>query len=181
MIMLSNGNGQGQVPVSPECALRREVFSLLGRSKTSVQQDLKILSQAVSHLRNTALIGKAARASKLKISGFRVNDALELYYDIKRGHSEMGYVSKGWEDPGFRIGDLLVVPRSKAGRFKTCLSQIRTFCAANGIAMTVTKTRDSIEIQMDGVIYSDGFNKKTFLSTLDTLHECVEKAKELIG
>ena len=181
MIMEINGNGQKPVPVSPECALRREVFSLLGKSKTSAQQDLKILSQCVSHLRNTALIEKAARASRLKISGFRVNDALELYYDIKRGREEMGYISKGWEDPGFRVGDLLVVPRSKAGCFKTCLSPIQKFCAANGIAMTVTKTKESIEIQMDGVIYSDGFNKKTFVSTLETLHECVEKAKELIG
>lgn len=47
--------------------------------------------------------------------------------------------------------------------------------------MTVNKAKDSIEIQMDSVIYSDGFNKKTFISTLETLHECVEKAKELIG
>ena len=47
--------------------------------------------------------------------------------------------------------------------------------------MTVKKTKDSVEIQMDGVIYSDGFNKKTFVSTLETLHECVEKAKELLG
>jgi len=55
------------------------------------------------------------------------------------------------------------------------------FCAVNGIAMTVTKTKESIDISMDGVIYSEGFNKKTFVSTLDTLHECVEKAKQLIG
>ncbi len=181
MIMLRNGNGQEPVPVSPECALRREVFSLLGRSKTSAQQDLKILSQCVSHLQDVALVQKAAKASKLKLSGFRVNDALELYYDIKRGSEDMGYISKGWEDPGFRIGDLVAVPRSKAGRFKTCLSQIQKFCAVNGIAMTVTKTKESIDIQMDGVIYSEGFNRKTFKSTLETLYECVQKAKVLIG
>jgi hypothetical protein len=32
MIMLSNGNGQEPVPVSPECALRREVFSVYPES-----------------------------------------------------------------------------------------------------------------------------------------------------
>ena len=47
--------------------------------------------------------------------------------------------------------------------------------------MTVKRTKDSIEIQMDGVIYSEGFNKKTFMNTLDTLRECVSKAEELIG
>jgi hypothetical protein len=33
----------------------------------------------------------------------------------------------------------------------------------------------------EGVIYSEGFNKDTFLKTLETLNECVEKAQDLIG
>jgi len=36
-----------------------------------------------------------------------------LYYDITRGRHDMGYIAKGWEDPGFRIGDLV---RSIRGR-----------------------------------------------------------------
>jgi hypothetical protein len=181
MIARINGNGQGQVMPNDECSLRRQVFCLLGKSKTSVEQDLTVLTQCASHIRNTMRIEKAARACKLKLSGFLVSDVLELYYDLKRGREEMGYISKGWEEPGFRIGDLIAVPKSKSRRLKACLPQIRKFCATNGIAMTVKKTKESIEIQMDGVIYSEGFNKKTFLNTLDTLHECVERTEELIG
>ena len=125
MIMRTNGQDQGQVPVNNESALRRELFSLLSRSKTSVEQDLKVLTQFASHIRNTQLIEKIAKACKLKLSGFLVNDTLELYYDLKQGREEMGYISKGWEDPGFRLGDLITVPRSKADRFKTCLAQIQ--------------------------------------------------------
>jgi len=34
---------------------------------------------------------------------------------------------------------------------------------------------------MEGVIYKEGFNKQTFLLTLDTLTECVEKVQEMIA
>ena len=47
--------------------------------------------------------------------------------------------------------------------------------------MTVKETGDSIDIAMDGIIYSEGFNKGTFKKTLETLNECVEKAEELMG
>jgi hypothetical protein len=180
MIMQTNGNGEGQVPVNNENALRREIFSLLSKSKTSVEQDLKVLSQCASHIRNTTLVEKTAKARRLKLSGFLVTDVLELYYDLKSGQQDVGYISKGWEDPGFRIGDMIVVPKSKAAQFKATVREIRKFCATNGIVMTVKRTKDSIEIQMDGVIYSEGFNKKTFMNTLDTLRECVSKARSLI-
>jgi hypothetical protein len=181
MIMRSNGDDQGQVPVDEEGTLRRELLSLMKSSGASAKQNLKVLTQCTSHVRNTMLIEKIARACKLKLSGFLVSDVVELYYDLKRGREEMGYISRGWEDPGFRIGDLLTVPKSKAAQFKASLPQIRKFCAVNGIGMTFTKTKESIEIHMDGVIYSEGFNRKTFVSTLDTLRECIEKAMELIG
>jgi len=181
MIMRTNGNGQGELPVTDQNALRKTIFAILSRSQTSVEQDLKVLTQCASHIRNTRLVEKIAKSARLKLSGFLVNDGLELYYDITRGKDDIGHISKGWEDPGFRLGDLVTFPRSKAAKFKTALPQIQKFCAVNGIGMTFGKTKDAIEIQMDGVIYSEGFNKKTFVSTLDTLHECVEKAKELIG
>jgi hypothetical protein len=117
----------------------------------------------------------------LKLSRFITNDELELYYDLKRGRHDMGYISKGWEDPGFRIGDIIEVPKHKMDFFKTNAYQIMKFCATNGISMTVSETKGIIEIQMDGVIYSEGFNKDTFMKTLETLNECVEKTETLLG
>jgi len=181
MVMQTNGNGQGHVPAHDEFALRSQLFSLLGKSKTSEEQNLKALTQCASHVRNKMLVEKIAKSCNLTLSGFLFNDGLELYYDLKREADEMGNISRGWEDPGFRIGDLVTVPKSKADRFKACLPQIRKFCVVNGIGMTDDEAEESIGIYMDGVIYFEGFNEKTLVSTLDTLHECVEKAKELIG
>jgi len=109
------------------------------------------------------------------------NNELELYYDLKRGRHDMGYISKGWEDPGFRIGDLIEIEKWKEESFKVNAYEILRFCATNGIVLTVEETKDTITLQMEGVIYSEGFNKDTFMKTLETLNECVEKAQELIG
>ena len=53
------------------------------------------MTQCALHIRNKMLIEKTAKACKLKLSGFLVNDALELYYDLTRGQEEMGYISRG--------------------------------------------------------------------------------------
>jgi hypothetical protein len=93
----------------------------------------------------------------------------------------MGYILKGWEDPGFRIGDLIEMEKQKEELFKANAYEILRFCATNGIVMTVEETKDTITLQMEGVIYSEGFNKDTFLKTLGTLNECVEKTQELLA
>ena len=54
------------------------------------------------------------------------------------------------------------------------------FCATSRIAMTVQEAPTTITIQLDGAIYSEGFNVDTFLKSLDTLNTCVEKIHTLI-
>jgi len=127
------------------------------------------------------MVENIARECGLKLSRFLANDKLELYYDLKRGRHDMGYISKGWEDPGFRIGDLIVMEKLKEESFKANAYEILRFCATNGIVITVEEGKDTITLQMEGVIYSEGFNQDTFLKTLETLNECVEKVQDLIG
>lgn len=162
-------------------SLRDQILEVLNSSKIPIEKALKALSQCEAHIRNRIIVESIAKECGLKLSGFLANDALELYYDINRGRHDMGYISKGWEDPGFRIGDLIMIEKWKADSFKAHAYEILKFCATNGIVMTVEETGDAIELHMDGVIYSEGFNKDTFLKTLETLDECIEKVQELIG
>jgi hypothetical protein len=39
--------------------------------------------------------------------------------------------------------------------------------------------RETTEIVLDGVIYMEGFNRATFLKTLEALNMCVEKVEAL--
>ncbi|MHB9071713.1 MAG: hypothetical protein ACYC54_15245 [Sedimentisphaerales bacterium] len=162
-------------------SLRDRLFSVLNENKVSADKAIKVLSQCEAHIRNRLMIEAIVKECGLKLSRFLMNDELELYYDIKRGRHSMGYISKGWEDPGFRIGDLIEVPKHKMDLFKTNAYQILKFCAINGIGMTVSEIKGAVEIQMDGVIYSEGFNKGTFMKTLETLNDCVEKAELLLA
>lgn len=160
--------------------LRDQIFALVRDSTTSLEEDVQALSHCAAHIRNRTIIGDIARECGLTLAGFLTNDALELYYDIRRGRHDMGYIAKGWEDPGFRIGDLVEIDPWEADILKANTPHIIRFCATNGIAMTVQETPTTITIQLDGVIYSEGFNRDTFLKTLDSLNACVEKIHALI-
>jgi len=162
-------------------SIRDRIFALLKKKRAPFEDALKALSQCEAHIRNRMMVENIARECGLKLSRFLANDQLELYYDLKRGRHDMGYISKGWEDPGFRIGDLIRMDKWKEESFKANAYEILRFCATNGIVMTVEEDKDTITLQMEGVIYSEGFNKDTFLKTLETLNECVEKAQDLIG
>ena len=127
------------------------------------------------------LIESIARECGLTLARFLTNDALELYYNIKRGRHALGYISKGWTDPGFRIGDTLEIDPWEADIFKAHAAELARFCATRGMALTLeARTPMTTEIQMDGVIYSEGFNRDSFQKTLDSLNTCVEKAYTLL-
>jgi hypothetical protein len=160
--------------------LRENIFTLLRDPATSTAEDLEALSQCAAHIHNRRIIGDIARECGVALTGFLTNDALELYYNIKRGRHHLGYISKGWEDPGFRIGDLVDIGWWDADVLKVNTPQIMRICATNGIGMTIQEAPLTMTLQLDGVIYSEGVNRDTFLQTLDSLNTCVGKIESLI-
>ena len=127
------------------------------------------------------MLGQVATEAGLTLLGFRTNDALELFYVVKRGRNDLGYVSKGWDDPGFRVGEVLMFPAFRGVRFIWTGEAIRRFCATNGIGVTFEQRRETTEVVLDGVIYMEGFNQTTFLKTFEALNMCVEKIDKLTG
>jgi len=160
--------------------LREQILTLLKESTTSAQEDLEALRQCVAHIRNRAVVGSIARECGLTLGGFLTNEALELYYDIRRGRHDLGFISKGWEEPEFRIGDLVEIGPWEAGVLKANPPDLSRYCATRGIAMTVQETPMAVTIQLDGIIYSEGFNRDTFLKTLESVNACVERIHTLI-
>jgi hypothetical protein len=161
--------------------LREQIFAVLSKSKTPEEGWLKILSQCTAQVRNKTIVERIAQECDLSLSGFRSDATLELYFDIARGRQDMGYIAKGRDDPGFRIGDLIQVPQSKAFTLIANAFQAMKICATNGIGISVREAADSIELALDGVIYTEGFNRDTFMKTLGTLRETVQKVRSLVG
>ena len=171
----TNGNGTNGD------ALREQIFEVLRKSATPEGGWLKILAQCTARVRNKTIVERIAQECDLTLSGFRSDATLEVYFDIARGMQEMGFIAKGWADPGFRIGELITITQPKALTLITNAFQVMKLCATNGIGIAVEETADRIELQLNGVIYSEGFNRDTFIQTLDTLNECVGKVRVMVG
>jgi hypothetical protein len=160
--------------------LRDSIFALLRETAMTADEELAALSQCAAHIRNRRIIGDIAPDCGLTLTGFLSNDALEFYYNIQRGRHDLGYISKGWEDPGFRIGDLVRIGWWDKDVVTANTAQIMRVCATNGIAITIQERPLAIELQLDGVIYSDRFDRETFLQTLDSLNACVGRIESLV-
>jgi hypothetical protein len=168
---------------SPDNAesLRANILRLIADSAASAAEVLKALAQCQAHLTNRSLLEQALKECGLRASGFITSEDLELYFDVVKGKREMGYISKGWDDPGFRVGDVVVVPTSQIKAVRDHAQTLMKYCATRGVTVSGEKKDGSMEFQMDSVIYSDGFNKKVFAQVLHCLAECREKATELFG
>jgi hypothetical protein len=92
--------------------LRDQIFELLRKSPTSKEDDLTALLQCAAHIRNRMIVEQIAKECGLRLSDFQANEHLELYYNLKQGRHDVGYISKGWTDPGFRVGDVIEVPKA---------------------------------------------------------------------
>ena len=111
--------------------------------------------------------------------GFNTNEHLEIYYDIQtREKHDVGYISKGWEDPGFRVGNVIQVPLARIKAKQDQLPALMKHCATRGFAMTGKKLAGNIfEFHLDSVIYAEGFNKKVLEQVLECLSDCTDKVR----
>jgi hypothetical protein len=161
--------------------LRNQIFALLNKKKASADTALKVLTQCHSHVRNRIMIEGIGKGSGVTLSGFRADEHLELYYDLKQGRHDVGFIAKGWDDPGFRVGEIIEVPKWKIADMKEHVYALLTFCATQGVAVTIGEKERLIELQLDSVIYLEGLNNRIFEQVLHHLQECVEKAHKLIA
>ena len=169
---------------SPEDAesLRSKIFRVVNNADVPVAEALRALAQCQAHIENRMIVEHTLKECGLRPSGFNSNEHLELYYDIVQGKREIGYISKGWDDPGFRVGDVIEVSKWKIAALKEHAYTLLKYCATRGVVMTVEENDDdSVKLQMDSVVYSDGFNKKVFAQVLHYLNECTAKAQQLFG
>lgn len=160
-------------------SLRSKIFRVVNDADAPVAEVLRALAQCQAHIENRTIVEQTLKECGLRSSEFKTNEHLELYYDIEQGKRDVGYISKGWDDPGFRIGDIVEVPKWKIAALREHAYVLLKYCATRGVVMTVKENDDdSVELQMDSVIYSDGFNEKVFVQVLHYLTECVQKAHD---
>jgi len=149
--------------------LRNQIFALLNKKKASADMALKALTQCQEHVKNRIIIEGIGKEFGMTLSGFLADKHLELYYDLRQGRHDVGYISKGWDEPGFRIGDIVEVPKWKIADMKEHVYTLLTFCATRGVIVTIEEKEKSIEMQLESVIYLEGLNKRVFEQVLHYL------------
>jgi hypothetical protein len=126
--------------------------------------------------RNQELAEAAVTAAGYTASRSTSGKDLEVYFDIIRGEQDVGFISKGWTDPGFRIGELVTVPEGYPEDAEPP-EYLRDFCATNGVALTRSRISDDTDWMLEYVIYSSGFNAEMLRESLATFVECSERVK----
>lgn len=135
---------------------------------------LSALSYCRNQFEDRTIVETAILVSGCSATGFLCNEDMELYYDIAKDGQEVAFISKGWDDPGFRLGELVTVPGDIAGR----LDDVKNYCDTNGVVMSSQKNEEAdYEVVLELVIYCTGFDGRTFAQALSTLIDCSDKLK----
>ena len=151
-----------------------EIIHLLERANLPRGMSLNALAYCRSQLESRTLVETAVMVAGCSASGFLWNDELELYVDIAKNGEDVAFISKGWGDPGLRIGELVHVPLDQVAQ----LEKAKQFCDANGVVFSVRKdVASGAEVMLEQVIYSTSFDGRTFALALSTLIKCSDHIK----
>lgn len=127
-----------------------------------------------------ALLKIYARKLKFKLKGFRTDGNLELYFDICKNGRSICYVYKGWEDPGFRIAELIELNKY-APDFKEHFYKIFRICSSRLITIGLQEQgRESLSLVLEIGIYKSGFNDRVLKEAIGELTEALAEIEPLL-
>jgi hypothetical protein len=138
------------------------------------------LKETPSQRKNIKLLEDCARKLNLELKSFNSNDNLELYFDIYRNSRDICYVYKGWDDPGFRIGEFIELGK-RAPDFKERFYEIFRVCSGRLITIGIQKQRkESLSIVLEIGIYKSGFNPRVLKMAIHDLTAAISKITFLL-
>lgn len=138
------------------------------------------LKETPGKRKNIKLLEDCARKLKLELKSFNSNDNLELYFDIYRNSRDICYVYKGWDDPGFRIGELIELDKCVPD-FRERFYEIFRICSGRLIAIGLQKQgKESLSIALEIGIYKSGFNAKVFKEAIEDLEDALVKIRPFL-
>ena len=160
--------------------LRRAIYDHLLKSQVSRTMAERILSQCAAGLRDTDLVETVARTAGFVLSGYNADSALEFYYDVKQGERNVGYISKGWTDPGFRIGEFLNFNAEAIQKFRAGSDSILNLCSSQLVSCGARFDHDGLVLDLTIPIYEGGFNAQTMKAAFDHVSKCADTIREIV-
>ena len=146
--------------------------------RTEIRHSKKALLRQKNNIQK---VKKIAEKAGFELRDFRTDRALELFFNIYQGKKTFCYISKGWEDPGFRIGENIVLNKNNRF-FKEIFYDVFRICSRNLISLGILKERNpnSLILSLETAIYKEGFNQISFKETVINLKESLEQIRPLL-
>jgi len=120
------------------------------------------------------LAKECAKKIGLRLKGFQANDKLELFFDVYKGEDNICYLSKGWGDPGFRIGEYIEIDKD-ISNFKNRFYRILNTCSKNLISVGASEPEPGkIGISLEIGLYQQGFNEEVLKEAIDSLEDSLQ-------
>lgn len=162
-------------------AMRKAIFGFM--IDKNVQRDVavQVLSQCANALKDSALVEAIAKIAGYELEGYRVDAALEIYYDVKKDDRDLGYISKGWTDPGFRIGEFLIFDSDAIHKFRMNSDSILNICSSQLVSCGARLENDELILELTIPIYEGGLNPQTMKAAFDHLAICTNQVKEMVS
>lgn len=148
----------------------REIWSILDASAKT--RDPKVFPLCVSFARNVAMLHESIRGSEIALERFATDDDTEFSFDIVERGELLGYISKGWDEPGARLEDVLTVENADIPLFKDALGEILDICSARGVCFHFHPRDKRIEIELWTPIYIDALTPRGFFDALKSIEKC---------
>lgn len=154
-------------------ARKDELNRLFVENGMSEKEIVDFLQQILDQRKDVQLVKDCAKKAGLRLERFITNKALALYFDVYRGKRTVGYISKGWSDPGFRIGDIIELNKTMP-LFKGKFYDIYKICSKELISVHVSeKDKDMIIVDMEIGIYRGGLNAGVFRKAIKNLYDAM--------
>ncbi len=161
---------------------RNAMLGYLMKNDMPIPVATQALCQSLEFLRDVGRIHAVASELGLEISGFHSDEALALYWDVRRDGRDVGFIYRGWDDPGFGIGECVPVSADEMPVFMAQAHTAVRLVATNGLALTTEPmSSGGCYLNMTTVIYSDGFNAGSLVGALGTIGTVVQTVREMVA
>lgn len=136
-------------------------------------RDPQVMARIASFLSTCGSLLALVARSGFILRNLRTDGALEFYADVYRGSKDMGSISKGWSDPGFRVQDAIYLRQAALPKFKAGIYEIVDACASQGCCFQVHASQDhGIELELWTPLYGDGLHPSALKEAFLALAEC---------
>ncbi|MBI4245421.1 MAG: hypothetical protein HY606_15135 [Planctomycetes bacterium] len=134
--------------------------------------DPKTMDYCLNFLCNVTTVLMNSTGAGFTLNRLVVDSALEFYFDVYSGEKDIGYISKGWEDPGLRVGDILNISPDETRKLKENILHLMKACSNQGVAVYFREKDNGIEIELWTPLYIDALTSRGLKDAFDALNEC---------